>query len=300
MSLTIHSLLTSKYFPAAANLSLLQHHQLAHLMLNMTSHVLFPTLQLPISHTQTEQSTHLSKTSTARRTNNRLPTVLKTKVRGDLRNTQLDLSGWQLISHQPTETTLTSSTMTVSTTQLATSMTSRTTNPTHVSTITIPPPSYLNAFDVYIQLVSDKKMIMINHDYRQKTSVTDILSFPFQPVFSSAASTQLPLTSTTPDKVPEHTFDIPPNLRRYSVLDPPQEIHGVRDIGQIIIAPHEVVRQATALNVSYAERYIVLIVHGLCHLLGYDHEQSTDAEMMEAAERKILAQVGIIHPNDKS
>jgi probable rRNA maturation factor len=39
-----------------------------------------------------------------------------------------------------------------------------------------------------------------------------------------------------------------------------------------------------------------LIVHGVLHLLGYDHENDKDAEVMEAAEIKILSTLGIENP----
>lgn len=67
-------------------------------------------------------------------------------------------------------------------------------------------------------------------------------------------------------------------------------------LGDIILA-HETILAEAALDGKPFEHHVShLVVHGLLHLLGYDHETSDDAELMEATERRILARLAIADP----
>ena len=60
-------------------------------------------------------------------------------------------------------------------------------------------------------------------------------------------------------------------------------------LGDIIISVPTAQRQAEERGHSLSHELRVLVVHGLCHLLGYDHEEDEEAEEMEALERTLLA-----------
>jgi probable rRNA maturation factor len=67
-------------------------------------------------------------------------------------------------------------------------------------------------------------------------------------------------------------------------------------IGDIVIAVETVTREASEQGIPLAHHLQHLVVHGVLHLLGYDHETSADAERMEALEIKILSILGIANP----
>lgn len=59
-------------------------------------------------------------------------------------------------------------------------------------------------------------------------------------------------------------------------------------LGDVIIAPEIARAQAEELDHSYEAEMGLLLVHGILHLLGYDHMESDEAEKMEARERELL------------
>lgn len=68
-------------------------------------------------------------------------------------------------------------------------------------------------------------------------------------------------------------------------------------LGDIVLARQTVWREARAQKKTAADHVTHLVVHGVLHLLGHDHETGDeDAERMEALERRILAKLGIADP----
>jgi probable rRNA maturation factor len=67
-------------------------------------------------------------------------------------------------------------------------------------------------------------------------------------------------------------------------------------IGDIILGLETVEREAAEQSISVEHHVQHLVVHGILHLLGYDHDTSTAAERMEATEIAILSQLGIANP----
>ena len=67
-------------------------------------------------------------------------------------------------------------------------------------------------------------------------------------------------------------------------------------LGDIVIAYGTVAREAAAEQKSLPDHLCHMIVHGLLHLLGFDHENEDDAEAMEALEIRTLASLGISSP----
>src|SRR5438876_4567775 len=111
-----------------------------------------------------------------------------------------------------------------------------------------------------ILLVDDPAIRKLNHKYRGKYAATDVLSFP------SSESGVDPVA--TP----------PPNRRRGRA---PMTPSPPPVLGDVVISVETALRQARALGVRPAQRMRTLLIHGVLHLLGYDHERSpADARRM--------------------
>lgn len=67
-------------------------------------------------------------------------------------------------------------------------------------------------------------------------------------------------------------------------------------LGDIALAAETIVEEAQFQGKRFEHHAAHLVVHGFLHLIGYDHEKSADAEVMERREREILASFGIEDP----
>jgi len=67
-------------------------------------------------------------------------------------------------------------------------------------------------------------------------------------------------------------------------------------LGDIVLAFETVAREAAEQNKPFTDHLRHLIVHGVLHLLGYDHQTAGAASLMEALERVILAKLGVPDP----
>jgi probable rRNA maturation factor len=115
--------------------------------------------------------------------------------------------------------------------------------------------------DVAIGLLftSDARIAEINGQWRGKASPTNVLSFP--------VSTATPVPEGEP-----------------------------RPLGDIALAYGVISREALEQKKPFAHHVTHLIVHGVLHLLGYDHENDDEAGAMEAREIMILAELGMENP----
>lgn len=62
-------------------------------------------------------------------------------------------------------------------------------------------------------------------------------------------------------------------------------------LGEIVIARGICQKQATKHRHSFEKEFIILLIHGILHLLGYDHQKSKEAVIMEALEKKIIKKI---------
>lgn len=107
----------------------------------------------------------------------------------------------------------------------------------------------LSTNDVELVITDDTTMRELNAEYRDKDSITDVLSFPLESPFTE-----------------QSVFDIP--------------------LGSIIIAESFVNAKAQEHGHSIQDELSLLFIHGMLHLLGYDHE-TDDGEMREREKELI-------------
>ncbi|HEX7227111.1 MAG TPA: rRNA maturation RNase YbeY [Candidatus Binatia bacterium] len=104
--------------------------------------------------------------------------------------------------------------------------------------------------EVSVALVGDQEMRPLNAKYRKKNRTTDVLSFPADP--------SMPLRSAL--------------------------------LGDVIISVEQARRQAKERKSSLKMEMVTLLIHGILHLLGYDHERSPrQAKIMASLEQKLLS-----------
>lgn len=121
---------------------------------------------------------------------------------------------------------------------------------------------HISPFDeLSLALVSDEEIASLNAQYRNKTGPTNVLSFP------SAKPESAKPVSDTP------------------VL-----------LGDIVLAHQTIFKQADAQGKTKSDHFTHLLIHGLLHLCGFDHEDEADAHEMEAKETLILKSLGIADP----
>lgn len=115
-------------------------------------------------------------------------------------------------------------------------------------------------FDLTILLVTELTMQKFNCDYREKDQPTDILSFPFHPDLKAG--------------------------ERIIV-----ESEDDQNLGDLILCPLYILNDLQRWEKSFEERLQILLVHGICHLLGYDHIIDADYVIMQKQEDWLLAQI---------
>ena len=119
--------------------------------------------------------------------------------------------------------------------------------------------------EVAVALVTDVHIHKLNFQYRKKNASTDVLSFPANPGSRT-------LGSRIPDP-------------RSRLVSP--------GLGDIVIATGTARRQARDAGHTYQTELRVLALHGLLHLLGYDHDHANDAGRMARLERRLRRKGGL-------
>ena len=117
-------------------------------------------------------------------------------------------------------------------------------------------------------IFSDERTIAaLNLQFMGQPDATEVLSFPI-------------------DYEPEPTGRVPDAGGSGPGEPPPSEIPQL--IGDIVICPSVAARNAVEHECSFDDEIALLVVHGVLHLLGWDHEKDDEAEHMEARERELL------------
>jgi rRNA maturation RNase YbeY len=148
--------------------------------------------------------------------------------------------------------------------------------------------------ELSLVLVSDRRMRALNRRYRKKDRPTDVLAFPLQ---ISPLTPTLSLQGRGGKNVSSPPSGERTKVRgRVEASSQPQKPPMLW--GDVVISVPTARRQATELGHGLREELRRLLVHGVLHLLGYDHEQGPrDAALMARKERAILKAIGGDHPH---
>ncbi len=117
----------------------------------------------------------------------------------------------------------------------------------------------LGRSEACIALSNDAQIAELNGSYRGKPAPTNVLSFP--------AGFSIPIDDDDP-----------------------------RFLGDVVLALETLQREAAELGLPIEHHMQHLVVHGLLHLLGYDHGTDQEAQAMESLEVRILQRLGITDP----
>ena len=128
-----------------------------------------------------------------------------------------------------------------------------------------------SGFSVVVMGCDDARIAVLNADFRGKPQPTNVLSWPSE------------------ERAAEVFGDLPEPPEAGTADDPVE-------LGDIAIAYETCAREAAEQVKPMADHVTHLLVHGLLHCLGYDHVDDEDAAVMEAAEVRILASLGLSDP----
>ena len=109
-----------------------------------------------------------------------------------------------------------------------------------------------------VRMVDETEMTELNTRFRDRSGSTNVLSFPVEAL---------------------------PGV--------PREAH---PLGDIVICPPVVEREAANQGKALEDHFAHLVVHGVLHLHGHDHQSASQAEAMEKLETKVLATLGVKDP----
>ena len=117
--------------------------------------------------------------------------------------------------------------------------------------------------EVSVRVVDTEEIRKLNRDYRNRDEVTNVLSFPA-----------------------DELAGLPPGE--------------VTLLGDIVVCASVVSREAGAQGKAVGDHWAHMLVHGTLHLVGFDHQDESEASEMEALERRILGQYGLPDPYGES
>jgi probable rRNA maturation factor len=115
--------------------------------------------------------------------------------------------------------------------------------------------------EMAVILVSPGQIAVYNREFMDREGPTDVLAFP--------------LEDLEPGRVPPHMANQPP-----------------LSLGDVFLCPAEIRRHAAGEGVPFEDYLYLLAVHGILHLLGYDHGDNEDADLMEKREAELLEAAG--------
>lgn len=129
----------------------------------------------------------------------------------------------------------------------------------------------VDGFMISLMGCDDARIAVLNADFRGKPQPTNVLSWPSE------------------ERGAEFAGEVP-ELPEAGEADDPESL------GDIAIAYETCAREAEEQGKPMADHVTHLVVHGILHLMGYDHVEDEDATLMEALEVRILASLGVSDP----
>lgn len=115
--------------------------------------------------------------------------------------------------------------------------------------------------ELSVIMVGPDQMAEYNQKFMGRAGPTDVLAFPIEEL--------------KPGQVPPRFAGDPPIV-----------------LGDVFLCPSEIDQRAKAEGIGYDDFLHLLLVHGILHLMGYDHEEDTAADSMERREDELLGLIG--------
>ncbi len=119
--------------------------------------------------------------------------------------------------------------------------------------------------EISLVLADDNRVQALNRDYRGRDTATNVLAFA--------------------------NIDMSDAISPHGAQQP-----GPMLLGDVVLARQTLLREAAEQQKSPADHLCHLVVHGVLHLLGFDHHCADDAKRMESLEALILADLGVADP----
>ena len=126
-------------------------------------------------------------------------------------------------------------------------------------------------YEIAVLACDDARIAVLNADFRGKPQPTNVLSWPEEDL-SADQDGDAPLAPEQGDRVDPH------------------------HLGDIALAFETCLREAQEQGKPLSDHVTHLVVHGVLHLLGYDHIRDADATLMEGLETEILGNLGVADP----
>lgn len=126
-------------------------------------------------------------------------------------------------------------------------------------------------YEIALLACSDARIAELNAEFRGRAEPTNVLSWP----------------SAERGAAEDGGRPAPP---------PPGDPEAPESLGDLALAYGTVAREAAEAGIPLADHATHLVVHGVLHLLGYDHMRPGDAALMEGLEVGILASLGVADP----
>ena len=119
-----------------------------------------------------------------------------------------------------------------------------------------------NEPELGVTIVDDNEILELNREYREKDSVTDVLSFP--------------------------QFEGHDDLLEDLLDDETETL-----IGDVVICYEQAERQAEEYGTGLTREMLYLFIHSVMHLFGYDHKDEEEKTVMRAREEEVLSAIGV-------
>ncbi len=126
-------------------------------------------------------------------------------------------------------------------------------------------------YEIALLACGDARIATLNARFRGKPVATNVLSWPAHDLAPDAPG-------ATPHPPPDPDGEFPEGL------------------GDIAIAYDTVAAEAATAGIPMADHAFHLVLHGVLHLLGYDHQTASDAALMEGIETRTLVSLGVPDP----
>lgn len=126
------------------------------------------------------------------------------------------------------------------------------------------------AVEVSVMIVDDEEIRGINLEQRGKDTATDVLSFPM---------------------IEYGVYDV--SLNEIIASQPRHPETGEVYLGDVVISWDKVMEQSDDFGHSLERELAFLVVHSMLHLMGYDHMESEDEQMMITKQKEILGKMGL-------